>query len=108
MVALAVVAGGFLLAPARGSTDEVPPGLDRQRRHARSGKREVVRPVERAAHVGLVHHRQRFGTSGLLERGAQGRPVQAQGVDVARAPRTLATSRFSTAAVWSSGTSGSR
>src|SRR5437867_9053044 len=34
VVALAIVTGGLLLAPAGGPADEVPAGLDRQRRHA--------------------------------------------------------------------------
>src|SRR5882672_840576 len=86
VVALAVIARGLLLAPAGGPTDEVPAWLDRQGRHAGLGEREMVRPIERAAHVGLVNHRQRFGAGCRIEYRAEGRPVDAQRVDVPRCP----------------------
>src|SRR2546427_3347640 len=61
VVALAVVTGGLLFTPAGGAADEVPAGLDRQRRHTGLRKRKMIRPIERAAHVRLVDDGQRFG-----------------------------------------------
>src|SRR5260370_28282687 len=54
VVALAVVTGGLLFAPAGGPADKVPARLDRQRRHTGLRKRTMIRTLKRAPPVPLM------------------------------------------------------